>query len=187
MLHRCSANAGSTSPSSCLSKEILWPCAICLHINHDRVQGRRQRGGQWCPSPHLKSVPTHFAFGPPVAAYIQYCIIKIWPPFLVLAPLFVFCPPLLLNPGDGPVRVADDVFGNRIWKSRPGGVCGSNNICTRSSGRLPISIGTWQTTTALMSYWSCSILRLLQTGRTNSAKPFVFQSWSTANSSSGRR
>ena len=26
-------------------------------------QGRRQRGGQWCPAPHLKSVPSHFTFG----------------------------------------------------------------------------------------------------------------------------
>ena len=27
-------------------------------------QGRRQRGGQWCPPPNLKSVPPHFIFGP---------------------------------------------------------------------------------------------------------------------------
>ena len=38
------------------------------------TQGRRQRGSQWCLAPHLKSVPPHFTFGPPVAAYIQYCI-----------------------------------------------------------------------------------------------------------------
>jgi len=30
-------------------------------------QGRRQRGGSG-------SQPPHFTFGPPVAAYIQYCI-----------------------------------------------------------------------------------------------------------------
>ena len=28
----------------------------------------------------------HFTFGPPVAAYIQYCILKMWPPFWFLAP-----------------------------------------------------------------------------------------------------
>ena len=36
--------------------------------------------------PHLKSVPPHFTFGPPVAAYIQYCILKMWPPLLVFGP-----------------------------------------------------------------------------------------------------
>jgi len=28
------------------------------------TQGCRQRGGQWCPPPHLKYVPPHFMFGP---------------------------------------------------------------------------------------------------------------------------
>jgi len=30
-----------------------------------RGHGRRQRGGQWYPAPHLNSVPPHFMFGPP--------------------------------------------------------------------------------------------------------------------------
>jgi len=52
-------------------------------------------GGQWCPAPHLKSVPPRFTFAPPVATYyIHRCNLKIWPPFW-------FLPPLLLNPGDG--------------------------------------------------------------------------------------
>ena len=42
---------------------------------------------------YLKSVPPHFTFGPPVAAYIQYCILKMWPLFWFLAPLFGFWPP----------------------------------------------------------------------------------------------
>jgi len=37
------------------------------------TQSRRQRG-QWCPASHLKYVPPHFMFGPPVAAYIKYCV-----------------------------------------------------------------------------------------------------------------
>jgi len=46
--------------------------------------------------PHLISAPPHFMFGSPIAAYIQYCILKMW------TPLVVFGPPLLQNPGDGP-------------------------------------------------------------------------------------
>ena len=49
----------------------------------------------------LKSVPSHLTFGPLVAAYIQYSIFKMRPPFWFLAPPG-FCPPLLLYPGDGP-------------------------------------------------------------------------------------
>ena len=43
----------------------------------------------------------HFTFVPPVAAYIQSCILKMWPPFWFLTPSG-FWPPLLLNPGDEP-------------------------------------------------------------------------------------
>jgi len=60
-------------------------------------QGRRQRGASGARLPHLKSAPLHFTFGPPVAAYIQYCIFKMWPSS-------GFWPPLLLNPGDGPAE-----------------------------------------------------------------------------------
>ena len=48
-------------------------------------------GEQWRPAPH-------FTFGPTVAAYIQYCILKMCPP------PSGFWPPLLLNPGDGPAE-----------------------------------------------------------------------------------
>jgi len=40
------------------------------------AQGRRQRGGQWCPAPQMKSVPPHFTFGPLVAAYIQHSTVE---------------------------------------------------------------------------------------------------------------
>jgi len=72
------------------------------------LQGRRQRGGQWCPVPHLKSVLPTFTFGPPVAAYIQYCILKMWPPFWFMSPPSGFWPSLLLKPGDGPVFISFD-------------------------------------------------------------------------------
>ena len=60
------------------------------------------RGRPVVPAPHLKSVPLHFTFGSPVAAYIQYCILKLWPPSGFWPLFLAFGPPLLLNPGDGP-------------------------------------------------------------------------------------
>jgi len=42
--------------------------------------------------PHLKSVTPRYVFGPPVAAYIQYCI-------SMVPPLCGFCP-LMQIPGD---------------------------------------------------------------------------------------
>ena len=71
---------------------ILW----IQDQNSQAVSGMSPAGGQWCSAPHLKSVPPPFTFGPLVAAYIQYSIFKMWPPFLV------FGPPLVLYPGDGP-------------------------------------------------------------------------------------
>jgi len=86
-----------------------WSRSIKCFINLGPGQGRRQLGGQWCPAPHFKSVPPHFTFGSPVAAYIQYCILKMRPPFWFLAPL-------LLNPGDGPGQ-------DRIWTELLWGIC----------------------------------------------------------------
>jgi len=37
-------------------------------------------GGSGARTPHLTSVPPHLTFGPPLAAYIQYYILKMWPP-----------------------------------------------------------------------------------------------------------
>ena len=42
-------------------------------IKFQGEQGRRQQEGRWCPVPH-------FMFAPPVAAYNQYCILKMSPP-----------------------------------------------------------------------------------------------------------
>ena len=46
---------------------------VMLKYQKWQHQGGRQRRGQWCPAPHLKSVLPHFTFGPPVATYIQHC------------------------------------------------------------------------------------------------------------------
>ena len=51
-------------------------------------------------------------FGPPVAAYIQYCILKMCNPLLVFSPSW-FLPPLLLNSGDGPENVASGARANK--------------------------------------------------------------------------
>jgi len=56
------------------------------------TQGRRQRGDQWCPAPPFEIGAPHFTFGPPVAAYIHYCILKMCPPS-GFWPLLVFGPP----------------------------------------------------------------------------------------------
>jgi len=54
------------------------------------------------PVPPFEIDAPPFTFGPPVAEYIQYCNLKMWPPFWFLAPPSGFWPALLLNPGDGP-------------------------------------------------------------------------------------
>ena len=82
-------------------------------------QGCRQRWGSgarppiwnWCPPFHVW----------PVATYIQYCILKMWPPFWFLAPPG-FWPPLLLHPGDEP----------------DAGVCQPYNHCSFSISVQPI-------------------------------------------------
>jgi len=64
---------------------------------HDcNIKAATRVGASGSFPPHLKYVISHFMFGPHVAAYIQYCIKNV-------APLVVF-PPLLRNPGDGPVQ-----------------------------------------------------------------------------------
>jgi len=60
------------------------------------------RGGPVVPAPPFEIRAPHFMFGPPVASYIQYHILKMWPPYWFLASPSGFWPPLLLNPGDGP-------------------------------------------------------------------------------------
>jgi len=53
-------------------------------------------GGAVVPGPPFEIGAPHFTFGPPVAAYIQYCFLNMLPP------PSGFWPPLLLNLGDGP-------------------------------------------------------------------------------------
>ena len=77
-----------------LSFRILsWTAGYLGYKTTCHHQGRRQRGSQWCPAPPFEIGASHFTFGPLVAAYIQYCIFKMWPPFWFLAPLSGFCPP----------------------------------------------------------------------------------------------
>jgi len=38
------------------------------------------------PGPPFEIGTPHFTFGPPVAAYIQYSILEMWPPLLVFGP-----------------------------------------------------------------------------------------------------
>jgi len=50
-------------------------------------------GGPVVPVPHLKSVPPHFTFGPPVAAYINTVFLKCDPPSGFWPLLLVFGSP----------------------------------------------------------------------------------------------
>jgi len=50
------------------------------------TQGRRQRGGQWCPASPFEIGASPFHVCPPVAAYIQYCVWNMWPPLLGFGP-----------------------------------------------------------------------------------------------------
>ena len=64
-------------------------------VFHSCFQARNQLGtpaglspaeGPVVPRPSFEIGAPHFTFGPPVAAYIQYCISKMWPPLLVFGP-----------------------------------------------------------------------------------------------------
>jgi len=96
-------------------------------------------GASGARTPHLKSVPPHFTFGPLVAAYIQYCILKMWSPLLVLAPPSGFWPPLLLNPGDGPAPTAV------VWRPH------SDSAPGKLLPSLPPSLRPWR-------YYNVSLL-----------------------------
>jgi len=63
--------------------------------------GPSPAGGPVVPGTPFEIGAPHLTFGPPVAAYIQYCILKMWPPFWFWAPPFGFCPPCcyILAPG----------------------------------------------------------------------------------------
>ena len=88
-----------------LHRKIIYLLLNALNWqNQDEARAVASGGACGARPSHLKSVPPHFTFGPPVVVYIQYCILKMWPPFWFLAPLFGSWPLLLLNPGDGPGR-----------------------------------------------------------------------------------
>jgi len=56
-------------------------------LGSENAEGRAVASrGAVVPAPHLKPVPPHFTFGPLVATYIQYCILKMWPPFWFFLP-----------------------------------------------------------------------------------------------------
>jgi len=63
------------------------------HCVKDVNTGPSLAGGQWCPAPPFEIGSPHFTFGPPVAAYIQYCILKMCPPAVFWPLHLVFGPP----------------------------------------------------------------------------------------------
>jgi len=60
-------------------------CAV-LAFQYSMVSGSSPAGGPVVPGPPFEIGDPHFTFGLTVAEYIQYCILKMWPPFWYLAP-----------------------------------------------------------------------------------------------------
>jgi len=70
---------------------------VRFHKQADKINpGPSPAGVPVVLGPPFEICAPHFMFGPLVAAYIQYCILKMWPP-------------LLLTPGDGPVLTMEHV------------------------------------------------------------------------------
>ena len=92
-LHLFSRNAMQIS---LLIKNALIGTSEFPLLSNVNKPGPSPAGGPVVPGPPFEIGAPHFAFGPLVATYIQYCVLKMWPPS-------GFWPPLLLNPGDGPV------------------------------------------------------------------------------------
>ena len=69
------------------------------------MQSRRQQGGQWCPPPHLKSMPPPFHVWPPGCYIHPILYFKNVVPPSGIGPSFCLLAPLLLNPGDGPEKM----------------------------------------------------------------------------------
>jgi len=61
---------------------------ICVGVVRELsvLQGRRQRGGQWCPAPHLKSVPPFHVWPPDCCIHPTPHLKNLAPPFWFLAP-----------------------------------------------------------------------------------------------------
>ena len=82
-------SSGSCPSVRVLSKQARVSSAVFIWRIHRVVASG---GGSVARAPHLKSVPPHFTFGQLVAAYIQYCILKMWPPSGFWPLLLVFGP-----------------------------------------------------------------------------------------------
>jgi len=76
------------------------------------MAGTSPAGGAMVPGPPFEiGAPPFHVWPPPVAAYTQYCILKMWPPRLVFGLSFLVFGPLLLNPGDGP-----GTWSEKVWE-----------------------------------------------------------------------
>ena len=92
---RESCPCSDTLATARLYRSLLWHHVVLVEV---RAVASGEASGALPP---FEIGTLHFTFGPPVAAYIQYCILKISLPFWFWAPPSGFWPPLLLHPGDG--------------------------------------------------------------------------------------
>jgi len=79
------------SQSFCCTNTSVWPERLVVESNIAAYSEKIKLS----KIEQTRAVATPFHDWPPVAAYIQCCILKKWP-------LFCVWPPLLRNPGDGP-------------------------------------------------------------------------------------
>ena len=80
------------------TQESHGPCAVSYcrkFAKSARPRAIASRGSSGARSSHLQYASSHFMFGTPVAACIQYCILK-------MLPLCYIWPPFLWIPGDMP-------------------------------------------------------------------------------------
>ena len=113
-------------------------------------QGRRQRGGQWCPAPPIWNLC------PPILRLASWLLhtsntvfLKCGPPS-GFWPLQVFGRPLLLNPGDGPVP--DTGYKHTTRKKRQTvALCWSRIAASIHPSNKSVSIILWLLNANLMT------------------------------------
>ena len=107
----------------------LFPREWIFEISRKAFEtGPSPAGGQVVPGPPFEICGPHFTFGPLVAAYIQYSILKMWHPS-------GFWAPPAAKPGDGPGLRYPYLYPVPVWKQ-------FLDICVRLQTHYPSACPT---------------------------------------------